>query len=790
MIKNYLKITVRHLTRQPGYTALNIMGLTVGIASCLLIVLYLFVEMGYDKQHSKADRIYRISSDFTEPDNTFRWTSTQHPLARTLKEEVPEVEQYTRIMGNGRTSFSRENDHFFEEEIYLADSTIFEIFDYRFIYGDPKTALQEPNTICINQSIATKLFGDGDPIGEFIKEDETTVKVTGVYQDIPTTSHIRPKALISATTETWTNNQNWGGFNIYSYILLKEGVDPAVMDERLADINKKYVAVIFDQFDIKIKYEMLNIQDIHLYSTFQGEPEPLGNIKYIYIFGAIGIFLILIASINYMNLSTARSMKRSLEVGIRKVMGAKREMLIRQFMTESILLTVVALIISLLLLTVLVPFLNSQLQTRLDLNNLAEPAVLGSIALMVLFTGVLSGSYPAFYLSAFQPVAVLKGKGGRSGNKTFRSILVGIQFAISIFMLIGTLVIYQQMQYLQEKDLGFNKERVMRVVLNSRESRKKWPVLKERLLQNPNVTGAASASTTPGRGFGKNVMSVESNTGSMDEIGIDHYSIDFEYLDVLEIEIAEGRNISTKYSADTLTSVLVNESMVKRMAWTDPIGKKFQFDRDSLVYHHVVGVVSDFHQRSLYDPIEALLFIPQLNNSNAMIKLNGDLQLAIKGVEEQWLEVFPNMPFEYSFLDEDFMAQYESDQQRGQLFLGFSMMMIFIACLGLLGLASFIAEQRTKEISIRKVLGANMFGLVSLIIKDFMILVVIGAIPAFGLAYYFMGEWLTTFEYHVELGVMVFIIVLLAISALTVLTTGYHALRAANSNPADNLKYE
>ncbi|MFY0608318.1 MAG: ABC transporter permease [Cyclobacteriaceae bacterium] len=790
MIKNYLKITIRHLSRQLGYTTLNILGLTVGIVSCLLIVLYLFTETNYDKQHTKADRIFRISSDFTEPDNSFRWAVTQFPLGRGLKDEVPEVEQYTRLMQNGRTTFEKDDDSFFEVEVYLADSTIFEIFDYDFVYGDPETALIEPNTICLNRTIASKLFGDNDPIGEFIKADDNTVKVTGVYEDIPTTNHIRPSALISASTEDWTRNQNWGGFNIFTYILIREGVEPSVLEQRLAEINKKYVAVIFDQFDVTLKYELINIRDIHLYSDFQGEPEPLGNIKYIYIFGAIGVFLILIASINYMNLSTARSMKRSLEVGIRKVMGAQRNMLIGQFITESILLTVVAFIISLILMIALVPFLNDMLQTRMELANLGEPAVLLTIGIILLFTGVLSGSYPAFYLSAFKPVAVLKGKGGRSGNKAFRSVLVGIQFAISIFMLIGTMVIYQQMQFLQEKDLGFDKEKVMRVHLNSRDAREKWPVLRDRILQSPHVTDAGTSSTSPGRGFGKNIMSVETNTGGMEEYGIDSYAIDFDYVDVLGMKIVEGRNISEEYSADTVSSVLVNESMVKRMSWENPIGKKFQFDGDSTVFHRVVGVIKDFHQRSLYAPIEALLFIPSENNSNALIKLNGDMQASIRGVEESWMEVFPNMPFEYSFLDEDFMDQYEVDQLRGQLFLGFSIMMIFIACLGLLGLASFIAEQRTKEISIRKVLGANLFGLVSLIIKDFMILVILGAIPAFGLAYYFMGEWLTTFEYHVELSAMVFILVLVVISLITILTTGYHALRAANSNPADNLKYE
>ncbi len=790
MLTNFFKITIRQLLRQPGYTTLNVLGLTIGIVSSLLIILYLYNEMSFDQQHTKGDWVYRISSDFTEPDNSFRWAVTQFPLAKTLKEEVPEVEQYARIIDNGRTTFSKEDINFFETDVYMADSTIFELFDFKLIQGDPATALAEPNTICLNKSIADKIFKDQNPLGEFIKEDGLSVKVTGVFEDVPVNSHIRPKALISASTSERNNSQSWGGFNIYSYVLLREGVDPKIMDDRLAEINKKYVAVIFDQFDIKVKYEMINIQDIHLHSTFQGEPEPLGNIKYIYIFGAVGIFLILIASINYMNLSTARSMKRSLEVGIRKVMGAQRGALVRQFISESVLLTLAGLLISLLLLTILVPFLNNQLQTRLDLANLTQPGVLLAISIMLIITGVLSGSYPAFYLSSFKPVDVLKGKGGKSGNKYLRSVLVGIQFSISIFMLIGTLVIYQQMQFLRNEDLGFDKEKVIRFVLNSREDRAKWPVLRDKLLQDPNVVNAASASTSPGRGFGKNVMGVETKEGQMEQIGIDHYSIDYDYFSVLDVPFVAGRNISMSYSTDTITAVIINEAMATRMSWADPIGKKFQFDRDSTVFHKVVGVVKDFHQRSLYDPIEALLFIPQLNNSNVILKINGDIKQTIQSIESNWTEVYPNLPFEYSFLDADFMEQYESDQLRGQLFLGFSVMMIFIACLGLLGLASFIAEQRTKEISIRKVLGANVAELVSLLIKDFMVLVVIGALPAFGLAYYFMDEWLLTFEYHIDLSIVLFLFVLLLISIITILTTGYHALKAANSNPASNLKYE
>ncbi|MEQ8470771.1 MAG: ABC transporter permease [Marinoscillum sp.] len=791
MIKNYLKITIRHLLRQPGYTTLNILGLTIGIVSSLLIVLYLYHEVSFDNQHSKADRLYRISSDISEPDNSFRWAVTQFPLGNTTKQEFSEVEQYVRFIGNGRTRFGKDDISYYEEDVFLVDSTIFTMFDYKLISGNPETALEGPNSIVISQTLSKKIFKGENPIGEIIKTDDNSLEITGVYEDVPTNSHIRPNAMISASTVDRNNSQNWGGFGIYTYVLLNEGVNPTDVETRLNDeIIQKYVATIFDQFDIKIKYELINIQDIHLYSTFEGEPESLGNIKYIYIFGAIAIFLILIASINYMNLSTARSMKRALEVGIRKVMGAQRGMLIRQFITESILLTVSALFLSIILVAVLVPLLNNLLQTHMSFSNLTDPLVLGIIGAIVLITGLLSGSYPAFYLSGFKPAAVLKGKGGKAGNKMLRSSLVTIQFAISIFMLIGTLVIYDQMQYLRSKDLGFDKERVLRVVLDNEEARNKWQVLKNEILQDPNITDAATATTSPGRGFGKNVMQVETNEGVMENYGIDSYGIDYDYIPVLNIKMVEGRNIDPNYPTDTASAVLVNEAMIARMGWENAIGKRFQFDQDSTVFHKVIGVVSDFHQRSLYEPIEALLFIPQLNNSNALIKMSGNLEAGISSVRRSWESVFPNKPFEYSFLDEDFMEQYEEDQLRGQLFLGFSVMMIIISCLGLLGLASFIAEQRTKEISIRKVLGANISGLVGLLVRDFIILVAFGAIPAFGIAYYFMNEWLSTFEYHVDINPFLFILVLIIISAITIFTTGYHALRAATSNPANNLKYE
>ncbi|MFY0598530.1 MAG: ABC transporter permease [Cyclobacteriaceae bacterium] len=791
MLFNYLVITLRHLRRQSGYTTLNILGFTIGLLSSFLIILYLHSELSYDKHIPNADRIFRISSDFTEPDNTFRWAVTQNPLGEATKTEISEVEQYTRIIQNGKTDFIVNDILFYEQNVFFGDSTFFDVFAYDFVSGDAQTALHEPNSIVLNETLATKFFKDENPIGQIIKVDEMTVKVTGVYKDLPSTSHIIPRGLISASSRKSNFNQHWGGFNIFTYVLIRENVDVAIVDEKLDGLLEKYVDVIFDQYDVKVEYELINIQDIHLTSTFLGEPEPLGSMKYIYIFAAIGFFLIIIASINYMNLSTAKSIKRSLEVGIRKVMGARRESLVFQFVSESILLTSVALFISVFLLMAIVPLLNEQLNISLSANNLFQPNILLIIVGMLIFTSLLSGSYPAFFLSSFRPVVALKGKGSEKvGNKALRRVLVAVQFALSIFMLIGTFVIYQQMQFLRNKDLGFDKEKILKVALNSPQSREKWPVLKKVLSQNPLVQNSSTSTTTPGGGFGKNLIAVETNDGTMEEYGIDMYGVDYDYFDVLSVPMAAGRNISRDFPSDTATAVLVNEAMVKRLNWDSPIGKKFQFDADSTVFHRVVGVVRNFHQQSLYNPIEALMFIPQLNNRNVMIKTKGDVEEAVKSIENSWKEVFPELPFEYAFLDTDFMEQYETDQLRGKLFLGFSIMMIFISCLGLLGLASFIAEQRTKEISIRKVLGANTSKLVGLLVKDFLWLVLLGAIPAFAFGYYFMNEWLANFEYHIEISFIVFIVVLLLVGLITVLTTGFHAFRAASSNPADNLRNE
>lgn len=507
--------------------------------------------------------------------------------------------------------------------------------------------------------------------------------------------------------------------------------------------------------------------------------------------------MILIACINYMNLSTAHSTKRAMEVGIRKVLGSERRQLIGQFLSESILFTLISLLLSFILVHLTLPLFNSAFELNLTADLLWSKQVMWGALGIILLAGVLGGSYPAFYLSGFEPIKVLKGTLAKgTGNPNLRRGLVTIQFVITIFMLVGTGIIYDQMNFLRNKELGFDKEHVMTFKLEDRNSMDKFPIIEEKLLQNPKISSVASASTTLGGGFSKNVLSVERSDETMEEYGVNMYTVDYDFFPTLGVEFKEGRNFSLEFGTDTTEAILVNEAFVERMGWGDnSIGRKIQLSRrDSGTFSKVIGVVKDFQQQSLYEPIAPLIFIPDSRNDVVHARINPqnkeDLSQFIAFVEQTWREVFPNAPFEFDFVDASFMDLYKADEIRAKIFTLFSVIMVLIACLGLLGLASFTAEQRTKEIGVRRVMGAETSDIIFLLTRNFALLVGLGTIPAFIGAWYFMTKWLDTFEFHTTMNYWLYGLAFFMVLVMTMLTTGYFAMQAAVRNPVDSLKVQ
>ncbi|HPM32546.1 MAG TPA: ABC transporter permease, partial [Chryseolinea sp.] len=715
MLKNLITIAFRNIRKDKTYSAINILGLTIGITCSLFLLMYILDELSYDRYHKNADNIYRVISNIKEPDNAFTWAVAQIPMAVELRDNYPEVKNAVRFNGIGKTLFKYNEKEFNETDFYLADSTVFDMFSYTFLAGDANTALDNPFSVVISQKTAKKYFADvSSALGQSLQTINSDgkaedFKVTGVIQDVPLNSHFRFDALISNNSYPQYQG-SWGNFGVFTYIQLPKNYDLPKMYVSLDSIIKQKVDPIFEQYGITIKYELQKITDIHLYSKIQDEAEAGGDISNIYIFSAVAAMMLIIACINYMNLATARSANRSKEVGIRKVMGSQRYQLLTQFITESIVMAFMAMTISLILIYALLPAFNTLANKELPFSYILQPTVLFSLIGIMLFIGIAGGSYPAFYLSGFNPVQVLKGKlATKGGSVTFRKVLVVFQFGISIFMLISTLVVYDQLQYMRNKDLGFKKDHVVRLALNERELRNKAQVLVDALKLTPEVEGIGMANSSPGEGISKNLLKVEENDGKLSDRGVDLYGADFDYVKTMGMTIVTGRDFSRDVASDTTYAVLVNEAMVARMAWKDPIGKKFIFSgggpNGTPIEKHVVGVVKDYHQNSLYDAIEPLMIILGKRNNYVFVRTgNGDVKQSLAAIENTWKKIFPSFPFEYDFLDQDFNSQYKADEKRSTIFTTFSSLTIFIACLGLLGLTAFTTEQRTKEIGVRKVL--------------------------------------------------------------------------------------
>ncbi len=796
MIKNLIRIAFRNFKKDKWYSILNILGLTIGITFSLFLIFYITDELNFDRYNEKADRIVRIVSYIQEKDKNTNWTVTQLPLARTLKKDFPEVEEATRLLGKERTLFKKGTDGFYETKIYYADSNIFKIFTCRFIEGNPDYALNNPNTIVITKTLAEKYFGKNTvAVGKTMKTVYDVYKVTGVIEDVPKNSHLRFDMLISFSTILKGVNDgqdNWGSFNNFTYVLLKPGTTAEAFNKKLIPMYDKYMAPIFAKFNVKIQYGVMPITYIHLHSTLEGEPEEIGDMSYIRIFSAVAFFMLLIACINYMNLTTARSARRAKEIGIRKVAGSTKKQLIGQFLSESLLTAFVALFLSMILVILLLPAFNSISGKEFTMQTLLQPFNIILLISILLFTGLVGGSYPAFYLSSFEPVSILKGALSKaSGNVNLRRSLVVLQFSISMIMLICTWVVHEQLSYLRKKDVGFNKEQVMTITVNTGEDeRSKIFAMNNELRHLPGVKTVGTGNNYPGTpGLNLNLFTVQTNTGHVDK-GIEDYGIDENFLGALSIPIVKGRNFEGP--ADTLHSILVNEAMVKHFAWDNAIGKRVTFPGDtSNHYLEVVGVVKDFNQKSLYNTIAPLLLFYSPNSNIIQVKLNpGDIKTSIAKAETVWKKYFNQLPFEYKFLDEDFNTQFAADQKRGKIFAAFSVLTIIITCLGLLGLTAFTTQQKQKEISIRRVLGASITEVVTLITRNYLWLSLIAAFIAFPVAWFFMNKWLNVFPYNAGLSPVPFILSALVIVITAVVTATFHSAKAAVASPAKILKTE
>ena len=797
MLKNLVLVALRNLKRDKWYSLLNILGLAIGISFSLLLIFYIIDELSYDRYNEKADRIYRVNAYVKELDkDTMRWAITPFPMAEALSKDYPEVEEAVRFVGAGGGNdimYKNGDQRLYENKVFFVDSNIFKVFTHKFIEGNPKTALVAPNSMVLTQSVAEKFFGRNKSyVGKTLENVNGDVyKVTAVIKDVPKNSHLLFNILISRSSLPADFASNWGGFGFYTYVLLKPNTNAASFEKKLLAVYDKYLASIFAQFNIKMRFGIIPVTAIHLHADTANEPEELGSMSYIYIFAAVAFFMLLIACINYMNLTTARSARRAKEIGIRKVAGSTQKQLVAQFLVESVVTACFALLLSIGIIALLLPAFNTISGKFISFTTLLQPKTLLIILGVAAFTGLAGGSYPAFYLSKFNPVNILKGSLSKaSGNVTLRRVLVVVQFSIAMIMLICTWVVYGQLKYLRNKDLGFNKEQVMNLRINGPNMRSKITAFTNEMRNMPQVSGVSTAQAVPGQNINLQLFSVQSKNGFVEQ-GVNNYAIDENYINTLGMKMAKGRNFTGL--SDTLRSIIVNEKMVQQFGWGDnAIGKRVKFAGDtSGNYLEVIGVVKDFNQQSLYNPIAPLMLFYQPVSNGVQLKLNAqNITPVVKLIESTWKKIFPDIVFQYTFLDQDFDSQYAADQKRGKIFTAFSILTIAITCLGLLGLIAFTTQQRQKELSIRKIMGAGVGQIVPLVTRNFIALVGISCLIAFPIAYLFMDKWLNIFPYNTGLSATPFLLSALTVLIITMLTVSFHAVKAATANPVKALRSE
>ncbi len=811
MLTNYLKIAWRNLLRNRAFTAINITGLAIGMATCLLISLFVLDELSYDRFNKKADRMVRVVFKGTMNGEKMREATVMPPVAQTLRTDYPEVLEATRLRRRGTVRVTYQDNTFQEERLAFVDSNFFQVFTLPLRQGEnAKTVLIKPNTVVITSTVAHNYFGDENPIGKLltIKDVPTPYTVTGVIDPIPANAHFHFDLFASMASLPEAKETSWLQSNFFTYLVLPDGYDYKRLEAKLPQVADKYMApqlekmsgVSMAEFRKKgnnIGLFLQPLTSIHLHSDLkpESELEPGGDIRYVYIFGAIALFMLLLACINFMNLSTASATKRAKEVGIRKVMGSEKGALVSQFLTESILLTAVSLVLSIGLVWLTLPFLNELSGKRLTLNFGQTLWLLPGLLGFGLLVGLLAGSYPAFFLSSFKPISVLKGaittRSGRGGIG-LRSSLVVFQFFISFLLLVGTTVVYRQLQYIQQARLGYDKEQVL-VVQGTGVLGKNEDVFRRQLLQDSRVANASVSGHLPTGPTNNGLFSVFPD-GRNDRLGrFVLYGVDYDYLPTMGMEIVAGRNFSPAFGTDS-TAVLINETAAQTYGWgKNAVGHTISSpnSQGELTTFRVIGVVQDFHFRSLHERIAPLAMMLRYNAGSVIVKAKtSDMAGLLASVKNQWASFKTEEPFRYSFLDQSYQASYEAEQKTGQILGLFAMLTIFVACLGLFGLATFTAQQRTKEIGVRKVLGASVGSIITLLSKDFLKLVLIAIVIASPIAWYAMNRWLQDFAYKIDMEWWVFAGAGLLAVGIALLTVSFQSVKAALMNPVKSLRSE
>lgn len=781
MLRNYLKITLRNISRHKIFSFINIAGLSIGIACCLLLLLWVQDELSYDRFHTHRDSIYRvIGKNFL---NTGASYSITHPapIGPKIQEKAPEVLEYARIYSRNALIQYQEKGFYLRGAI--TDPALLKIFTFPLVKGDPNFALNSAKSVVLNEKTAAKLFGDLDPIGKTVKlEHFDDVFVTGVMQDIPANSHLTFDYLLpmSLYEQAGYIMSNWGDSRFVTYVQLSSSTSPDRVVEKIRFLQKERWPNTKDELQLQA------LSRIHLYN-YDGSP---GAVTYVYIFSIVAALILLIACINFMNLATARSSKRGREIGLRKVVGAQRFQIIRQLMGESILFTLVALVFAVTLVSIALPAFNNLASKVLKFAPFSHPQLLLGLLAITVITGILAGSYPALFLSSFRPVKVLKssfGAGVQGGSPLIRKILVVFQFTLSIALIVSTIIIYKQISYMKSKNMGITKDNILCLKINNLTE--DYKALKNELSNNPNIINSTATFTPPAwRSIGTSGLDSWDGRRDGERISMDLAFVDYDYLDTFDITLAAGRGFSQKFTTDANETYIINEAAARALGMHDPIGKNMSWNNRP---GKIIGVIKDFHLSSLHNEIQPLgiLILPQYNYLCIKIRPGG-FAGTMEFIKDTMNKFRPGQALDYKFMDEWIDARYRAEERMGKIIRYFTALAIFISCLGLLGLASFTAEQRTKEIGIRKVLGATMSGIVMLLSKDFLKWVLVANIIAWPVAYYFMKNWLLNFAYRTSIQPWIFFLSASVTIIIALVTISVQSLKAAMTNPIDSLHYE